>query len=294
METQQQKESLEYFKEYAQDWKNKADNNKGDSINIIKQRNDYVLKVISQRESTKNFLDVGCGTGELVVNVAKKGINSVGVDFSNDMINIANKTKATQDIKNSEFVCDSIFNYKLEPESYDSIAANGFIEYISYEELDNFLTNISAGLSKGGSFVFGSRNRLFNIFSSNKFTEQEIKSGSTEKLLKEIIKIYSINEPKELVGFKTAELQEENTKHETTGVNVSTRYQFTPAQLVNMLDKKGLKIVEIFPVHIHGAIPAFRNKNPKVHGNIANLLQEYSGTEMIANSSSFMIHATKE
>ena len=167
METQQQKESLEYFKEYAQDWKNKADNDTKDNINIIKQRNDYVLKVISERESTKNFLDVGCGTGELVIDTAKKEIHSVGIDFSNDMIDIANKTKESLGVENSEFICDSIFNYNLTSESYDAIAANGFIEYISYDELDKFFTDVSKGLSKGGSFVFGSRNRLFNIFSSN-------------------------------------------------------------------------------------------------------------------------------
>ncbi len=294
METQQQKESLEYFKEYAQDWKNKADNDARDNINIIKQRNDYVLKVLSERESTKNFLDVGCGTGELVIDAAKKGTHSVGIDFSNDMIDIANKTRESQGAENSEFICKSIFDYNLEPESYDLVAANGFIEYISYDELDKFLTDVAEGLNKGGSFVFGSRNRLFNIFSSNKFTEQEIENGSAEKLLKEIIKISSINEPEELVGFNTAELQKENTKHNITGVKVSTRYQFTPAQLVNMLDKKGLRTLEIFPVHVHGAIPDFRNKHPKVHGNIANLLQEHSGTEMITNSSSFMIHAIKK
>lgn len=36
-----------------------------------------------------DFLDVGCGTGQLAIHVAKLGIRSVGVDFAPDIIRVA-------------------------------------------------------------------------------------------------------------------------------------------------------------------------------------------------------------
>ena len=78
MQTKQQKETLLYFKKYAKDWERKANIKGEDQVNVIKQRNEYVLNVIKQREKTERALDVGCGTGDLVCDISKKGIKAVG------------------------------------------------------------------------------------------------------------------------------------------------------------------------------------------------------------------------
>ena len=155
MKTKQQKETLNYFRKYADKWKDKP---------IIKQRNDFVLKVISERK-TDLFLDIGCGTGKLVNKVASKGIQAIGVDFSEEMIKIADK-----ECKQAEFICCSIFDFPFR-DKYDVISANGLIEYISYKELDKLLNLSRKALKPGGSLILSSRNRLFNIFSLNEYTK---------------------------------------------------------------------------------------------------------------------------
>lgn len=110
MATVQQEESLHYFKTHAQDWQNKAKLSDENKVNIIKQRNGYVLDVIKDRKETKLVLDVGCGTGDLVCEVAKTGINAIGVDFAQDMVDVAlTKTKEKQ-LENAHFECCSIFD----------------------------------------------------------------------------------------------------------------------------------------------------------------------------------------
>jgi 2-polyprenyl-3-methyl-5-hydroxy-6-metoxy-1,4-benzoquinol methylase len=295
MDTKQQNEALKYFKDYAQDWKRKANIKGQDEVNVIKQHNDYVLKVVKERNDTSLILDVGCGTGDLVCDLAKDGINAVGVDFAQEMIDIAKDNAQKMSLEKAKFECCSIFDYDFNENRFDVISANGFIEYISYEELDKFLKFSLKALNSGGSLVLGSRNRLFNVFSLNKFTEEEIQEGNTNSLLSEAIKIVNCGEISKLIGQKTVSLQKEEKEHTQTGIKVTTKYQFTPIQLINMLNEKGFDPVEIFPIHIHGVLPKFKAKYPAIHGNISNLLQIHSQDNMslIPQSSSFMIHVKK-
>jgi len=295
METKQQNEAFKYFKECAQDWKQKANINTEDKVNIIKQRNNYVIKVVDERDGTELVLDVGCGTGDLVCELAKEGISAVGIDFAKEMIDIARGNAENLNLEKAKFECCSIFDYHFEPNKYNVISANGFIEYISYKELNKFLEISLKALEPGGSLVLGSRNRLFNIFALNKFTEEEISENNINLLLLEAMQIVNANDIKDLIGLKTASLQKEKKEHQRTGIKVSTRYQFTPAQLINMLKDRGFEPVEIFPIHIHGVLPKFKDKYPAIHGNISNLLQSYAQNNMslIPQSSSFMIHVKK-
>ncbi|AZR74365.1 hypothetical protein BBF96_13790 [Anoxybacter fermentans] len=274
----------------------KANIKSQDEVNVIKQRNDYVIKVINERKNTERVLDVGCGTGDLVCEIAKKGINAIGVDFSKEMIDIAKNEAKKLQLEKAKFVCCSIFDFHFELDEYDVISANGFIEYISYEELDKLLDISLKALKPGGSLVLGSRNRLFNIFSLNKFTQEEIDEGNIIALLMEAIQIVNSNDINSLIGLKTAPLQKADKEHPQTGIKVSTRYQFTPVQLINMLKDKGFEPIEIFPIHIHGVVPKFKDKYPTIYGNISNLLQNYGEGNMclIPYSSSFMIHVKKK
>ncbi len=295
MEIKQQAEALKYFKEHAQNWKQKADISQKEGVNVIKQRNDYVLKVVDERDNSRLVLDVGCGTGNLVCELARKNIQAIGVDFAKEMIDLAKENAQQLNLEKARFECCSVFDYPFEPDQYDLISANGFIEYISYDELGKFLKISLKALKSGGSLVLGSRNRLFNLFSLNKFTEEEISENNLKLLLLEAIQIVKSDNIKDLIDFKTAPLQNEGKEHQPTGIEVSTRFQFTPVQLINLLKNSGFEPVEIFPIHIHGLVPKLKDKYPEVHRDISNLLQSYAQDNMslIPQSSSFMIHVKK-
>jgi 2-polyprenyl-3-methyl-5-hydroxy-6-metoxy-1,4-benzoquinol methylase len=295
METGQQKEALGYFKKNAGHWGEKAGVDSPDEVNVIRQRNDFVLDVIAGREKTSLALDIGCGTGNLVHSVAQKGINAIGVDFAEEMIKIAREKARKLSLRNANFECTSIFDYDMGVGKFDLISANGFIEYISYLELDELLSRSFKALNHKGSLVLGSRNRLFNIFSLNSFTEEEIFGKNAELLLKESVKIANSCRVNELRGIRTVPLQKERKKHLQTGVKVDTRYQFTPVQMINFLEEKGFDVLEIFPIHIHGVSPGFKEGHMAIHANISNLLQNYakSNLSLIPQASSFMIHVKK-
>ena len=282
MASKQQQETKQYFGKNASGWV------------PDKRRDDYVLKVISKREKTENFLDIGCGTGELVRAVAKKGIRSYGVDFSENMIKIAKENAETEGI-NAEFIKSHFFDFDFS--EYDVISANGIIEYLSPKELNIFFDKVGKELKEGRSFVFSSRNRLFNIFSVNKFTEEELNKGNVNCLLNEAVKIVnSENVIDKLLKCKTLSLSAKR-KQINTGIDVSVRYQYTPAQLIKELHKRDLRTLEVFPVHIHGVTPKFKDKYPNIHKSILEIIRAGSKDEdqkdLIPYASTFMIHAMK-
>jgi len=219
----------------------------------------------------------------------------VGVDFAEDMIVKAGEKAKFEGLPNAVFERSSIFDFDFSSGPYDVISANGFIEYISQDELRQFIEVVSAALAPGGSFVVGSRNRLFNLFTLNSFTQMELEGSNLESLIHEAIALASGATMEDLAKVKTAPLQKPDTEHAITGIGVKTRFQYTPLQILQMLKEWGFNVVEICPVHIHGVPPIFKDSHPEVHTSISNLLQSYGRKHMefITAASTFMTHAVK-
>lgn len=296
MTTRQQQEALEYFRTHADEWRAKAGGTGTDDVNVIEQRNDYVLGVLDERAATRFFLDVGCGTGELACAAARRGTDATGLDYAPEMIALASEKARSEGLTCAQFVCASVFDFPLARGRYELISANGFIEYISQPELQAFFALVADALASGGSFVVGSRNRLFNLVSMNDFTLQEIESGSARSLLEEAVAWAQAAEVADLAGSGSCPLQPPDTEHARTGVDVATRFQYTPLQLMTLLRDRGLRTVDVYPVHIHGVTPAFKEAHPRIHASIANLLQTFArrNTQFLPHASTFMLHAVKE
>lgn len=295
MTSRQQEEALHYFTTHAKEWANKAVSSDRGKVNVIQQRNQYVLKVLKDRSETSSVLDVGSGTGDLVCGIAKQGVNAFGVDFAQEMIDISLKKKQEMQLEIAHFECCSIFDCAFSEKEFDMISANGFIEYLSHDEMSVFFDIVQKLLAPQGSFIVSSRNRLFNIISMSPFTRVELMGTDVEALMNEAIALASNVDIAELPAINPASLQEPDTKHVRTEVDVTTRFQYTPVQLMKMLNARDLKPVELFPIHIHGVPSTFKNKYPEVHASISNLLQTHAeqNTELIPFSSVFMLHVQK-
>jgi 2-polyprenyl-3-methyl-5-hydroxy-6-metoxy-1,4-benzoquinol methylase len=295
MKKDQQEETLKYFRNHADEWAHKA-TGKAPKYNVIAARNDYVLRIISGRLSSSNFLDIGCGTGELAIAAGGLVTSSLGVDFAKEMIDICQANVAIAKQENVAFLCKSVFDADLTSGSFDIISANGVIEYISLAELEQLLQLCIKLLAPGGSLVLGSRNRLFNVYSLNAFTQEEVNSGTAPALLRESIAIVDGASIEDLLQFVTAPLPDTNKDyHSTTGIEVTTRHQYTPAQLSKLVKLAGLEPVHLGGVHIHGALPKFKDQYVSDHVAMANLLGQYCDElpELIPQASTFMLHATK-
>lgn len=148
----QQGETLAFFSGFAAQWREKAEGQAA-KVNVITQRNGAVLRVKEHLPRCRNALDLGCGTGELVIDLAQAGVDSVGIDFAPDMIAKCEEKKAQHRAIMAAFQCGSLFDYDTPPESFDLISGLGLIEYISAEELDRLIATATGWLRPGGALV---------------------------------------------------------------------------------------------------------------------------------------------
>ena len=88
------------------------------SLSEIKE----VLKQVSWKG--KKVLDVGCGTGLFAHNAAKKGAIVLGIDFSNEAIEIANSQYTHKNLKFQSMDVNEI------KEKFDVIVSNGTLEHM--------------------------------------------------------------------------------------------------------------------------------------------------------------------
>jgi 2-polyprenyl-3-methyl-5-hydroxy-6-metoxy-1,4-benzoquinol methylase len=295
MTNYQQQQTLSYFRRAAAEWRLKAEGLIPEKVNNIKQRNDVVMRIAEKRQRIENALDVGCGTGELVCALARTGVRAVGVDFASEMIELAQQKAVVEETPSAEFIQASVFDYKPFDVRFDLVSANGFIEYISGTQLQDFLRHAKGLLTKGGSLVLGSRNRLFNLFSLNEYTKVEFEKDTLQKLVAEAMILNNATTMTNVIQglSQIDEPLPTIDRHPPTGIDVTTRHQYTPGQLVRLVQEEGFDAVEMFPIHYHAAVPRFAKEHAGSHVMMADLMQHYSSEchYLIPSASSFMLHA---
>ncbi|MBT7488496.1 MAG: class I SAM-dependent methyltransferase [Rhodospirillales bacterium] len=243
------------------------------------------------------FLDIGCGSGELVIAMAERKVDSVGVDFAAEMIELCCNKSKDKGITNVEFVLGSIFDYRAEDSSFDMISGQGLIEYISADEFNQLIKCCRNWLRPGGKLVLGSRNRLFNLFSQNAYTELELRLNAVDALLTEAVTIGSaatFADAIEVLGQSSVNFPSPDA-HPDTGIDVTARHQYTPGELIRLLSKAGFKTETIFPVHYQSLPPDFANANAQLHTDMAEHLFDIAPEDhrLIPSSSTFVIVADK-
>lgn len=85
----------------------------------------YILKEIASHAQTRNnFLDIGCGSGEITFEVKKMGFNVIGIDFSENAIKLT-KSKGIE-----SYTQDLDKGLPFENDRFDIILAGDVMEHV--------------------------------------------------------------------------------------------------------------------------------------------------------------------
>ena len=211
------------------------------------------------------------------------------------MISTAKK-KYGENIKRNFYSMDIKKYLEENKNKYDLISANGFFEYFSTNEMNDLFKKIKQNLNKNGYLIGSFRNRLFNIFSLNEFSLNELKAKNLNNLLKEAV---LLNSPKyKMILNKKIKhnIRLKQIAHpETGGVKVKIRNQYTPIEISTKLIKIGFSIENIYPINLHLINPKIKN-NKVVTDLKRKSLKVYNDINfgsLISQSSTFMILAKK-
>jgi 2-polyprenyl-3-methyl-5-hydroxy-6-metoxy-1,4-benzoquinol methylase len=131
-------------------------------INILKEVN------------AKKVLEVGCGEGTPLIHLHGLGYELEGFDLSPNMVSIAKERAKLSDLDPSKVFLADIENIESLRSSkyfgeYDVVFAFGVLPHVNSVTLS--LQNMKALLKPGGRLIFEYRNKLFSLFTLNKFTE---------------------------------------------------------------------------------------------------------------------------
>jgi 2-polyprenyl-3-methyl-5-hydroxy-6-metoxy-1,4-benzoquinol methylase len=293
---EQQAQTRSYFQANADDWQARSIG-ASDRYSVIEGRSRAVLAVAGHEGTGFRFLDVGCGTGQLVLEMARRGFKSEGIDFAEEMIANCEENKKSAAVP-ADFVCNSFFDVSYAPDSYDIISAQGFIEYLSPEEMMEFFRRAHRMLRKGGALVVGSRNRVFNVVSLNEFTRMEARLGTVELLLAEAV-VLNTSATQEAMFAALRRLERvdpQPDQHPITEIQVNVRYQFSPADLVYRLRSLGFVPKTIFPVHFHGLSPAVKSDHGEFHSQIAHAVARLGVADqrLVPQCSTFVLEVRKD
>ncbi len=136
---------------YQSDW--------GRKINDLEK---LLIGLLLNEFTTKNVLEIGCGTGNWSNFFAGDGFKVTGIDISERMIDIAK----SKNIKNAEFIVADACNLPFEDESVDNIMAFATLEFI--KDRNKTIKEMHRVLKKNGLVMIGALNKSSQWYQDNK------------------------------------------------------------------------------------------------------------------------------
>jgi len=93
----------------------------------MKERVDLTL-LECKNVSGKKILDIGCGSGRIAIELANRGAEVVGIDFSKNMLDMAASMAKKQGLENCKFILADFMSHVF-GENFDISLALGFFDY---------------------------------------------------------------------------------------------------------------------------------------------------------------------
>jgi len=147
---------MKEVKQLYKDWSQDYDTDSKSNIAII--TGEKIILPTLKPQKTDKILDIGCGTGRVTRLISKKAKKVIGIDFSNEMIEIAKEK--SKDIKNIEYQkVDITKKLPFKNNSFDKITAILVINHI--KNANQLFKEIHRVLKKGGTLLIDDFNTEF-------------------------------------------------------------------------------------------------------------------------------------
>lgn len=210
------------------------------------------LENLFKKNKAEKIVDIGCGTGDHAIELAKKGFSVVGIDRSMDMIKEANKRKlrlSKNQIANLNFhFGETEHILKKLNHSFDAAIFMGNTISHNSDNLESLIKNASKYLSGSGVAVFQITNMEKVLKAKKRFLNFEfanLKNGIEREY--GFLEFYDEPNLKNKTILKTfAILRAEANRWKWLGVRNSTMAYITKDSIEKMLRKNGFKKITFY------------------------------------------------
>ena len=138
-------------------------------------------------------LDVGCGTGSATVLAATAASEVVGIDLSEDMIELAEEKIRKESLENISFVTTSVEDYAPE-KPFDKVISSFMIPHVKPHLRPAIYACMYQFLKPGGTVgLFGSRGEVCDVYETRSEIEEHLgRCGFKEIEVQDVYDIYRI------------------------------------------------------------------------------------------------------
>ncbi|OHA08682.1 MAG: hypothetical protein A3A44_00690 [Candidatus Sungbacteria bacterium RIFCSPLOWO2_01_FULL_60_25] len=271
-------------------------------------RMELALGEIKRLKIRGPFLDVGCGTGELVIELLRRNIPTTGIDIAEKMIALA-RANVKRALPNADpaktFRATDLDAFRAPRGSFRNAAALGLLEYLATDdELLRFLARV---IPRKGRALVECRNKFFNLASLNTYTSDLAASHEFSKLIDEygasgefsrlpysaIPKVADETTRAASLFLRRAvndrEWRETVTKKFSSYPSLMVRRQHTPQEIQRSAARYGFALRYVVYWHIHPFPPVFEKHFPRIFNKLSVLLGPLGHTPLGASlGSSFL------
>lgn len=251
--------------------------------------NQYRVKIFLdylKNYQPKRVLDVGCGTGDPMVEMLRKGFNVIGFDSAEDMV-----AQAKSVVQAAGYDSNIISQHCMEnmadkySDTFDCITAMGSLYYS--QNFDMAMQQVSKLLEKDGCLIASFRNELFSMYSHNEYTLDFMCNNLMPRSLL----------PNDVFSDIQNKIDEKlfKNKFKTRSIDSDNVYsQFhNPLTIGQLLNKYNLKLDSIKYYHFHPFPPVFKSQYPELFDSIAKQMESPDDWRGLFMASCFVVKAIK-
>ena len=244
----------------------------------------------------KRVIEVGVGEGTPLATLGKAGLDVWGFDISPEMVK-----KAKETIQNNGMNPDHIFwadiqdsltyVHALKEGQFDGLVAMGVMPHV--ENDDRVLENMGTLVRPGGGVFVEFRNKLFSLFTFNRYTLDFILNDLLANIAREV----KDEVTKDLEGRLRLDMppvRDRVSDSEAPGYDAILSKFHNPFEVIELFKRHSFADIRLHWYHYHPAMPFLREKMPdQFRREAIRLEHEQSNWRGFFLCSAFAVEATK-
>jgi 2-polyprenyl-3-methyl-5-hydroxy-6-metoxy-1,4-benzoquinol methylase len=252
--------------------------------------NSFVTKGI------KRAIEVGVGEGTPLTTLGKAGIDIWGFDISREMVNKSKDTIQKNGMNPDHIFWGDIqdpitYAHALKDGPFDGLMAMGVMPHVENDDL--VLDNIASLVRPGGSVFVEFRNKLFSLFTLNRYTVDFILNDLLAEVDAEIKNIVQKDLESRLRIDRPISRDKIEGSNEPGYDSILSKFH-NPFEIVEKFAKHGFTGVRLLWYHYHPAMPYLEEKMPSLFRKEAMRLEhDPSNWRGYFLCSAFVVEAVK-
>ena len=271
------------------------------NISLDYPGNYFRLQLLLRSFTGKNIqkvIEVGVGDGTPLAMMARSGMEVWGFDFSEKMVAKAQEAMKKIGLEPERIFWGDIqdpltFTHVLENGPFDGVIAMGVMPHVENDDL--VLDNMSSLLRPGGSIFVEFRNKLFSLFTFNRYTADfilnDLLKGVDHQVKECVAKDLATRLRMDMPPLRERAAEDP----EAPGYDAVLSKFHNPFEAIELFKRHGFQDITLRWYHYHPAMPYLEGEMPELFRREAVRLEhEVSGWRGFFLCSAFVIEAVKE